>query len=229
MNAGMSDSGQQRTTGLFISFEGGDGCGKSTQIRLFADRIRALGLPLTLTREPGSTGIGKQIRAVLLDPAHANLAPRAEALLYAADRAQHVASVVNPALTAGRIVVTDRYDDSSKVYQGHARGMGMAEIAALSTWGTSGLTPDLTIILDADPIRSLARVATTEFGTADRIEDEPLTFHEMVRDGFLSLALTDPDRYRIVDALGTPDQVAARVWAAAGPALAAAMPSLNLD
>lgn len=224
----MTDSATTHHTGLFISFEGGEGTGKSTQIRRFTQRLRALGLPITLTREPGGTALCQQIRAVLLDPAHTDLAPRAEALLYAADRAQHVATVVAPALVAGRIVITDRYVDSSVVYQGHARGMGAEEIAALSTWGTSGLRTDLTVILDADPARALARIATTEFGKADRIEEESLAFHEAVRAGFLAQAAADPDRCRVVDALGTEDEVEARVWAAAAPAIANATDRLNL-
>lgn len=224
----MTDTAS-RASGLFISFEGGEGTGKSTQVRRFAARLRSLGLPVTLTREPGGTALCQQIRAVLLDPANTDLAPRAEALLYAADRAQHVATVVNPALVAGRIVITDRYVDSSVVYQGHTRGMGVEEIAALSAWGTSGLRTDLTVILDADPTLALARIATTEFGKADRIEAEAIEFHESVRAGFLDRAATDPDRYRVVDALGTPDEVEARVWAAAAPAIANATARLNLN
>ena len=217
-----------RASGLFISVEGGDGAGKSTQIRMLSDRLRDLGLPLTLTREPGSTALCRQIRAVLLDPANCDLAPRAEALLYAADRAQHAASVIRPALIAGRIVITDRFDDSSKVYQGHARGMGIDEIGALSAWGTYGLTPDITIILDVNPGQSLSRVNTQEFGQPDRIEDEPAEFHEKVREGFLLLAAQDPTRYRVVNSAGTPDRVAAQVWAAIAPAVAAATGRLDL-
>lgn len=225
----MSDSAATvHTSGLFISFEGGDGAGKSTQIRMLADRIRDLGLPLTLTREPGGTALCQQIRAVLLDPANTDLAPRAEALLYAADRTQHAATVIRPALLAGRILISDRFDDSSVVYQGHARGMGMEEIRALSAWGTSGLTPDVTVILDVDPVKSLSRVATTEYGQPDRIEEEAIEFHEKVRAGFLAVAEQDPNRYRVVNATRTPEQVATQVWAAVAPAIAAATGRLDL-
>ncbi|MDP9070041.1 MAG: dTMP kinase [Actinomycetota bacterium] len=193
--------------GRLITFEGGEACGKSTQAALLA---RALGA--VLTREPGGTRAGEQIRALLLDEPGTALAPRAEALLMAAARAQHVAEVVRPALDAGRDVVSDRYAHSSLAYQGYGRGLAVAEVAELSTWATEGLWPDLVILLDLPDDVALGRR-----GTPDRFESEAETFHRRVRQGYRRLAAEEPERWHVVDGFGSVEEVAARVWAAARP------------
>jgi dTMP kinase len=200
--------------GLFIAFEGGDGAGKSTQVRLLAEWLRAQGADVLTTREPGGTSTGRSIRALLLDPS-TSLTPRAEALLYAADRADHVASLVDPALRAGSVVITDRYVDSSLAYQGAGRELARDEVRRLSTWATGGLVPDLTVVLDLPADVGLRRAG----GTPDRLEAEPLAFHERVREGFLALADRDPGRYLVVDAELPPEQVAAAVRVRVAPLL----------
>jgi dTMP kinase len=185
-----------RRPGVFIALEGGEGAGKSTQTRLLAIWLRDLGFDVVTTHEPGATKVGMRLRALLLDNAHAGLAPRAETLMYAADRAEHVQSVVVPALQRGSIVVTDRYVDSSLAYQGAGRQLPVAEIAELNRWATSGLMPDLTIVLDLPAVAGLGRRRSS----ADRLEAEPVDFHERVRAGFLNLAAADPSRYLVIDA-----------------------------
>jgi dTMP kinase len=182
--------------GLFLALEGGEGAGKSTQAKLLVDWLHASGREVVLTREPGATAVGQRIRAVLLDPMTGGISSRAEAMLYAADRAQHVAQVILPALERGAVVVTDRYVDSSLAYQGAGRELELSEVARLSRWATGGLRPDLTLLLDVDPAVGLARIA----GAPDRIESESLTFHQRVRQGFLDLAAAEPDRYLVVSA-----------------------------
>ncbi len=194
-----------RSTGSFIAFEGGEGCGKSTQAARLADRLGAV-----LTREPGGTDIGGRIRALLLDPETRGLDFRAEALLMAADRAQHVRTVVTPALEAGRDVVTDRYAASSIAYQGAGRGLDPVEVRDLSAWATGGLWPDLTILLDVPLDVTAARLARE----LDRFEREDLSFHERLRDSFRSQAQADPDRWVVLDGTRTVDEVAALVAAA---------------
>jgi dTMP kinase len=152
------------------------------------------------THEPGATKVGMRLRALLLDTAHTGLCDRAEALMYAADRAEHVAAVIAPALDRGAVVVTDRYLDSSLAYQGAGRLLPMDEIASLNEWATSGVRPDLTIVLDLPPSDGLRRRARS----ADRLEAEPAEFHDRVRRGFLALAATDPDRYLVLDATRPP-------------------------
>lgn len=184
------------TRGVFIAFEGGEGAGKSSRARALASRLRAAGHDVMLTHEPGDSRIGPQVRAILLDVAHAGLDPRAEALLYAADRAEHVSTVIQPALDRGAVVVTDRYIDSSIAYQGIARGLGAQTIAELSRFATGGLRPDLTIVLDVSPALGRSRLQ----GTADRLESEADEFHARVRSAYLELAAADPQRYLVVDA-----------------------------
>jgi dTMP kinase len=183
-------------SGLFLAFEGGEGVGKTTQARLTAIWLREQGYDVVATNEPGATKIGMRLRALLLDTAHASMSPQCEALLYAADRAEHVAKVVDPALERGAVVITDRYIDSSLAYQGAGRGIPTADIARLNSWATDGRTPDLTILLDLPPETGLSRHARS----ADRIEAEPLEFHRRVRAGFLVLARAEPDRYLVLDA-----------------------------
>lgn len=191
-------------TGRFFAFEGGEAAGKSTQCRLLAERLDAVE-----TREPGGTALGARIRELFLDPATGDLDARTEALLMAADRAQHVAEVVRPALDAGRHVVTDRYLYSSVAYQAHARGLVPEEVAHLSEWATHALRPDLVVLLDLPVDVARARVA----GVApDRLESETAGFHERVRDGFLAQAAADPGRWLVLDAAQAPDAIAEAVW-----------------
>jgi len=198
-------------TGLFIVFEGGEGAGKSTQADLLAANLIADGHDVVVTREPGATEVGRRIRNLLLDrsvatgPAGIALAPRAEALLYAADRAHHVATVVRPALAKGAIVISDRYIDSSLAYQGAGRVLPPDEIAWLSAWATGGLRPDLIVVLDIDPEAGLARVAASD---THRLRSESTEFHERVRYAFLDLAGRDPRRYFVVDATLPPAKIA---------------------
>ncbi|AEY90737.1 integral membrane protein with kinase activity [Streptomyces hygroscopicus subsp. jinggangensis 5008] len=189
--------------GFFIALEGGDGAGKSTQAEALAEWIRAKGHEVVLTREPGATPVGKRLRSILLDVSSAGLSHRAEALLYAADRAEHVDTVVRPALERGAVVITDRYIDSSVAYQGAGRDLSPTEIARINRWATNGLVPHLTVLLDVSP--ETARERFTE--APDRLESEPAEFHARVRAGFLTLAASDPGRYLVVDAGQEPEAV----------------------
>ena len=190
--------------GLFISFEGGDGVGKTTQIRILADLLTAADVDHVLTREPGGTELGIEIRRLLLHGGY--VAPRAEALLYAADRAHHIATRVRPALERGAVVLADRYLDSSVAYQGAARSLGPQEVRDLSLWATEGLLPDLTVLLDGDP--DLAERRTTGRGAKDRLEQEGDAFRVALREQFLTLAQAEPERFVVVDADRPVDQVA---------------------
>ncbi|MFF1283294.1 dTMP kinase [Streptomyces sp. NPDC058299] len=191
------------TTGFFIALEGGDGAGKSTQAESLAEWIRAKGHEVVLTREPGATPVGKRLRSILLDVSSTGLSHRAEALLYAADRAEHVDTVVRPALERGAVVISDRYIDSSVAYQGAGRDLSPTEIARINRWATDGLVPHLTVLLDVSP--ETARERFTE--APDRLESEPAEFHARVRSGFLTLAASDPGRYLVVDAGQEPEAV----------------------
>jgi len=182
--------------GLLIAFEGGEGSGKTTQARLVSIWLRELGYDVETTYEPGATKIGMRLRALLLDTSSTGMSPQAEALMYAADRAEHVTSVMAPALDRGAIVITDRYVDSSLAYQGWGRNLAVEEIARFNWWATGGRTPDLTILLDMDPLAGLNRRTRS----ADRLEAEPAEFHLRVRAGFLALAAADPARYLVLDA-----------------------------
>jgi dTMP kinase len=194
-------------TGRFIALEGGEGTGKSTQAARLASRLDAV-----LTREPGGTAVGERIRALVLDPA-LPVAARTEALLMAAARAQHVAEVIAPALASGRHVVTDRFTGSSLAYQGIARGLGVEAVAALSAFATGGLAPDLVVLLDLPVDVASARLT----GEPDRMEREDETFHAQVVEGFRSLTRREPQRWVMVDAHGTVDEVADAVWSAVAP------------
>jgi len=188
--------------GVFISFEGGEGSGKSTQTKLLKEWLEKNGEAVLLTREPGGTPLGNQLREILLDNKTGLISPRAEALMYAADRANHVFAKIRPALDKGEIVITDRYFDSSVAYQGAGRVLLPAEVARISRWATESLTPTLTIILDLPAEIGLARLDST-----DRLESEPLAFHERVRQEYLNLANTDPERFMIVDASLAIEQI----------------------
>ncbi|MFD5158032.1 dTMP kinase [Streptomyces hawaiiensis] len=191
------------TAGFFIALEGGDGAGKSTQAEALAEWIRAKGHEVVLTREPGATPVGKRLRSILLDVSSAGLSHRAEALLYAADRAEHIDTVVRPALERGAVVISDRYIDSSVAYQGAGRDLSPTEIARINRWATNGLVPHLTVLLDVAP--ETARERFTE--APDRLESEPAEFHARVRAGFLTLAAADAGRYLVVDAGQEPEAV----------------------
>jgi dTMP kinase len=198
---------EPKRPGLLLALEGGEGAGKSTQARLLAIWLRDQGFDVVSTHEPGATKIGMRLRALLLDNTHAGLAPRAETLMYAADRAEHVAAVIVPALERGSIVVTDRFVDSSLAYQGAGRQLPVAEIAQVNNWATGGLMPDLTILLDLPSAEGLGRRARS----ADRLEAEPAEFHHRVRNGFLSRAQADPDRYLVLDGRKDPGELSREI------------------
>ncbi|WP_426594145.1 dTMP kinase [Cellulomonas sp. McL0617] len=193
--------------GLFVSFEGGDGAGKSTQARLLGAWLRGLGREVVLTREPGGTDLGVQLRDAVLHGDHVDA--RTEALLYATDRAHHVASVVRPALARGAVVVTDRYLDSSVAYQGSGRDLGADEVERLSMWAVDGLLPALTVLLDLDPVAGRARLT----GEPDRLERAGDEFHRRTRAAFLTRASADPGRWLVLDATRPVDDLAEAIRA----------------
>lgn len=201
-------------TGFFVVVEGGDGVGKTTQIDLLAGRLRAPaggGFDVLTTREPGGTDLGQELRQAIMHGGH--VAPRAEALLYAADRAHHIHTKVRPALERGAVVLQDRYVDSSIVYQGGARGLG-EEVERISRWATEGLLPDLTIVLDMEP--SQGRLDRE----LDRVERETAEYAALIRQAFRDLAARAPERYAVIDAARTVEEVAADVAAATADAMA---------
>jgi dTMP kinase len=187
---------------VFITFEGGEGSGKSTQTKLLKDWLEKNNEKVLLTREPGGTPLGNQLRDILLDNKTGVISPRAEALMYAADRAHHVFSIIRPALERGEVVISDRYFDSSIAYQGAGRVLLPTEVARISRWATESLTPTLTVIMDLPAEIGLARLQST-----DRLESEPLAFHERVRHEFLNLAYQDPERFLVIDASLEIDQI----------------------
>lgn len=202
----------RETNGLFIVFEGGDGAGKSTQIGLLRDSLKAAGLDPVVTREPGGTTVGERVREVVLDPATPELGDRTEALLYAAARAQHVAEVIAPALAADKVVISDRYVDSSVVYQGVARGLGSEDVRSINRWATDKIGPDVVVLLDVPPDEGLRRAGRSP----DRLEGAGLDFHTTVNEAFKRLAVMTPDRYLTVDATRSVEEVHAvihrEVW-----------------
>ncbi|MGY1806116.1 dTMP kinase [Blastococcus sp. SYSU D00669] len=195
--------------GVLIAFEGGEGAGKSTQVRRLQEWLTHEGLVARATFEPGATPSGAGIRSIVLDRAHTGISPRSEALLYAADRAQHVHDVLRPALDAGEVVITDRFVDSSLAYQGAGRTIPLEDVRGLSRWATQGLVPDLTVLLDLPPEVGLARARGR--AAADRLESESLDFHQRVRQTFRALAEAEPDRYLVLDATRAPDELAAAI------------------
>lgn len=203
-------------TGIFIALEGGEGAGKSTQAKLLEQWLSSAGHDVVLTREPGGTPVGAALRAILLNHDTGSLSPRTEALVYAADRAEHLDALIRPALTVGSIVITDRYVDSTLAYQGAGRSLDVADLEQLAQIATGGLRPHLTVVLDIDPVDGLSRA-----GELDRIESEPLDFHQRVREQFLTLAAADPDRYLVVSATGDVDATHATIRAAVEPLLPA--------
>ncbi|AQZ67984.1 unnamed protein product [[Actinomadura] parvosata subsp. kistnae] len=197
----------EHVPGLFIAFEGGEGSGKTTQSRMIAIWMRDQGYDVVQTREPGSTKVGMRLRAILLDAAERGLSARSEALLYAADRAEHVEKVIRPALYRGSIVITDRYVDSSLAYQGAGRALDPADVSKINAWATGGLVPHLTVLIDTPPEVGLTRLG----GAADRIESEPMEFHERVRKEFRALAASAPERYLVVDGTLPQDVVTRQI------------------
>jgi dTMP kinase len=206
--------------GLFVSFEGGDGCGKTTQLRLLAARLRSLGCAVLETTEPGGTRIGAQIRRILLDSANQELRPTAELLLYFASRAQNVEEVILPALAEGKIVLTDRFTDSTMAYQGFGRGLGERVVADLDRIASRGLTPDVTVLIDIDLETALARARQRNLDLSEtRMDEQAVEFHRRVREAYLAMAAREPARFRAIDGRGDAASVAEAVWAAFAPAL----------
>lgn len=191
-----------RPRGAFITFEGPEGSGKSTQARRLAQGLAARGAAVLLTREPGGTPIGDQIRQVILSPHNTAMAPRTEALLLSAARAQHVAEKIQPALAEGRIVICDRFFDSTLAYQGYGLGMDLDALRRITAFATGGLTPDLTIYLDCPVAMGLARKveAAQAGGEWNRLDQKPVEYHERVRLGYLALAAAEPQRWLVIDA-----------------------------
>jgi dTMP kinase len=194
---------------LFITFEGGEGCGKTTQSRLLARRLKLLAMPSVMLREPGGSRLGESIRRLLKNRAAVAISPAAELLLFNASRSQLVSEVILPALGDGRIVVCDRFADSTLAYQGYGRGLDVNSVKELNRFATGGLRPDLVFLLDLDPREGLGRKARE---TADRFESENLAFHRRVREGFLQLARSESDRWTVLDAAAPRDAIASLVW-----------------
>jgi dTMP kinase len=209
--------GRYAPTGVFVCFEGGEGSGKSTQSRLLRDRLAADGYDVLLTFEPGDTPVGKEMRRIVLSPETGALAHRTEVLLYAADKAEHVETVVLPALERGEVVITDRYVDSTLAYQGAGRALDVGEVEEVARWATGDLRPHLTVVLDLEPEAGLGR-----FEGRDRIEGESLEFHQRVRQSFLDLAAGAPDHYLVLDARAPVEEIAAAIAARLEPLLAQA-------
>ena len=192
--------------GVFISLEGIEGCGKSTQARMLSDYVSELGYRVVLTREPGGTPIAEKIREMLLDPRNQNMTSRTELLLYLASRSQHVEQIIMPALQDGKIVICERFNDATRAYQGYARGLDMNVIEELTRIATGNLEPDLTLVLDLEAKEGLIRAEKFK-NYRDRLESESLDFHNKVRKGYLTIAQNNPERVKVVDARGTIEDV----------------------
>jgi dTMP kinase len=205
-------------TGVFVCFEGGEGAGKSTQAGLLQQWLESAGHPVVLTFEPGDTEVGRKVRQIVLDPATGALSDRTEVLLYAADKAEHVDTVVLPALEQGKIVITDRYVDSALAYQGAGRDQDIDEVERVNRWATRDLRPHLTVVLDLEPEHGFGR-----FAERDRIEGESVEFHERVRAAFLRMADADPEHYLVLDARKPLDEIADAVRARVEPLLVQAV------
>lgn len=203
-------SGTQRLVGtlnrMFVTFEGPEGAGKSTALRTVAEKLRGMGYGVTTTREPGAGEFGKKVRQLLLDGDE--IPPESELLLFLADRANHVATIIRPALARGEIVLCDRYADSTLVYQGVARGLDPVFTKAGNQFATRGLLPAVTLLFDLDPVIGLQRLASGARADVNRLDREPLEFHEKVRNGFLTLSQQEPDRFVVLDASQSADQLA---------------------
>lgn len=196
------------TSGLFVVLEGGEGAGKTTQLGLLEQWLSQSGHRVVRTREPGGTEVGERIRALVLDHGQGEVDPRTEALLFAASRAAHVSQKIRPALNAGAVVLCDRYIDSSLAYQGAGRGLGVEDVAQVNAWATEGLEPDLTVVLDVDPVVSAQRRAARDGGAAgDRIESADVAFHTALREAFLDRAAAAPDRYLVLDGTAAVESI----------------------
>ena len=201
--------------GSFITFEGGEGCGKSTQIRLLAERLRAVGKEVLLTREPGGTALAEKIRSLVREESDDPPNSRAETLLFIASRAQVVENVIRPALASGTWVLCDRFADSTFAYQGYGRGLDLEELKRINSFATGGLEPDRTILLNVSPEVSAKRMRAREAATntdADRMEKAGDSFHARLRQGFLELAAAEPDRFAVIQADGSVEEVEEAVW-----------------
>lgn len=193
--------------GLFITLEGIDGCGKSTQREMLAEKLKSRGFEIVVTREPGGTVIGEGIRLLLVSDASVHIAPTTELLLYVAARAQHVAELIRPSVDAGRIVISDRYTDSTVAFQGYGRGLDLDVLESLNRFATAGLKPDLTIVFDLDPNTARSRsVSRPVGGLLGAFDEQHADFHERMRTGYLKMARNDPSRIRVVDASGSADE-----------------------
>jgi dTMP kinase len=211
--------------GLFLTFEGTDGSGKTTQMRILVERLRTAGLTVVENQEPGATHIGRQIRRILLDPAHQEMAPMTELLLMFASRTQSAAETIVPALERGDIVVSDRFTDSTLAYQGEARGIGFDTVLAAHKLALGDLWPDLTICMSVDVATGLERAhrrnaASTDDASEARLDRQSLEFHQRVHAGYRKIAALEPERFRLVDGEGDPAQIAERVWSQVKPLLA---------
>jgi dTMP kinase len=199
---------------MFITFEGGEGSGKSTAIKHVVETLTKEGYQIVLTREPGGTPISEEIRNVILDKKNTAMDPKTEALLYAASRRQHIVEKILPALKEGKLVLCDRYLDSSLAYQGGARGLGIQEVYQMNQFATEGLEPDLTILFDIEPEIGLKRIAANSGREVNRLDVEKLSFHHKVLDAFHLLAKQNPNRYYVIDASKSPEEVAQEALAA---------------
>jgi len=206
----VSYPGVYAETGLFLCFEGGEGAGKSTQSKLLRDWLVAEGREVLLTFEPGDTEVGRKVREIVLSPETGHLADETEALLYVADKAEHLDKVVRPALRTGAVVITDRYVDSTLAYQGAGRSIPPSELEHVARWATGDLRPHLTVLLDLEPSAGLTRVDEL-VAERDRIEGEPLEFHQRVRAAFLELAARDPEHYLVLDARNDVETLATAI------------------
>jgi dTMP kinase len=207
--------------GLFITFEGTEGSGKTTQMRLLTERLRQAGYPVTENQEPGATAIGRQIRRIFLDPVHDEMAPMTELLLVFASRAQAAADIIAPALDRGDVVVSDRFTDSTLAYQGQARGIGFEKVCKIHELALGSLRPDVTFCLTIDVEAGLARAQhRNQSDTSEaRFDQQSVEFHRRVSEGYRRIAAAEPDRVHMVDARGEPQAVAERVWAELAPRL----------
>lgn len=202
-------------TGLFITFEGMEGSGKTTLISLLAEMLKDRGVKITVTREPGGTFFGKRLRRILLDPAGSSLCSTSELFLFAADRAQHVEEIIKPSLAENRVVLCDRFSDATAAYQGYARGISLETISSVDGEARNGVAPDLTVLLDLPPEEGLKRVRSRHERTGDdtetRMDDELPAFHRKVRNGYLAISDGEPDRFMILNAMEKPEELASQV------------------
>jgi dTMP kinase len=199
-----------QSPGLFIAFEGGDGAGKSTQAAWLAGSLESRGLTVLRTREPGGTPIGEKLRSLVLDHGHGHIDAHTEALIFAASRAAHASQVIRPALARGEVVLTDRYIDSSVAYQGAGRALGTDAVRSVNEWATSGLQPDLTVLLDVHPAEGRTR-RTAGDAPEDRLESEADEFHARIRQAFLDLAAARPENYLVLEAGRPIEEIAALI------------------